>query len=83
MRAGQIPYVDLASLVGGEPATGEVLGEEGDRYQFEIEVVWDDKPSRDIRVIGAIDDGGIRAYFPLTNAFIMAPDGSFIGEDSV
>ena len=34
-----------------------------------------------LRVLGSIDDGGIRAFFPLTDSFIMAPDGSFIGED--
>ena len=27
-----------------------------------------------------VDDGGLRAFVPLTEDFIMAPDGSFIGE---
>jgi len=79
----QRPYVDLVPLVGGEPVTGEVQGREGDRYQYEIQVLWDSSPGGDIRVLGAIDDGGIRAIVPLTGDFIMAPDGSFIGEDSV
>ena len=74
-------YEDLASRIGGEPITGEVHGESAQNYQFEIQVFWDDKPNGDIRVIGAIDDGGIRAFFPLTDDFIMAQDGSFVGED--
>ncbi len=75
-------YADLAALVGGEPVTGEVLGEGGDRYQFEIQAVWDRGTAGDVRVLGAIDDGGLRAFVPLTDGFIMAPDNNFIGEDS-
>ena len=78
----QRPYVDLASLVGGDPVTGEVIGEKGEFYQFEIQVFWDRNPGGDIRVLGAIDDGGIRAFFPLCDDFILASDGSFVGEDS-
>jgi len=28
----------------------------------------------------SIDDGGWRAFFPTTESFIMAPNGSFVGE---
>ncbi len=76
-------YADLVSLVDGEATTGELLGESGAHYQFEIQVFWDDKPAEDIRVFGSIDDGGIRAFFPLTDGFIMSPDGSFVDEDPV
>jgi hypothetical protein len=55
-------------------------GESGTRYQAEIEVVWDDKRDGNLRVFAAIDDGGWRAFAPLTNSFIVAPDGSFVGE---
>jgi hypothetical protein len=79
----QRPYADLVPFVGSEPVTGEVLGGRGDRYQFEIQVVWDRGSRGDIRVLGAIDDSGIRAFVPLTDDFIIAPDGSFVGEDSV
>jgi hypothetical protein len=27
-----------------------------------------------------VDDGGWRAFFPLTACFLMNPDGQFIGE---
>lgn len=52
----------------------------GKEYQFEIIVYWDDKPNGDVRVIGNVDDGGWRAYFPLGTSFLKAPDGTFIGE---
>jgi hypothetical protein len=33
-----------------------------------------------ILVVGSIDDGGLRAFFPLSSSFIMARDGTFVGE---
>jgi hypothetical protein len=30
--------------------------------------------------MGAIDDGGFRVFFPLTDDFIITRDGKFIGE---
>jgi hypothetical protein len=30
--------------------------------------------------MGAIDDGGWRAFIPLSADFIMAPEGRFVGE---
>ena len=36
---------------------------------------------RNLRVIVTIDDGTFRAAFrPITKGFIVAPDGSFVGE---
>ena len=58
----------------------EVTGESGTWYQGEIQVFWDDKPDGAIRVMASIDDGGWRALVPLTDDFIVAPDGTFIGE---
>jgi hypothetical protein len=63
-----------------EPETFEVVGGSGTGYQLEIEAIWDDKRKRTLRVMAAIDDGGWRAYFPLSDDFIVAPDGSFVGE---
>lgn len=52
----------------------------GDRYQLEVEAFWDDKPKRTLRVTVSIDDGGWRSFFPLSDDFIIAPDGTFVGE---
>jgi len=72
-------YGELAKLVG-QLDVAEVAGASATSYQIEVQVLWDDKPHRDIRVMGGIDDGGLRAFLPLTDSFIMAPDGSFVGE---
>jgi hypothetical protein len=73
------PYSDLAKLVG-DSQQREIAGKSGTRYQVEIEAVWDDKRDGNLRVFAAIDDGGWRAFVPLTDSFIIAPDGSFVGE---
>jgi hypothetical protein len=38
------------------------------------------KKRDNIRVLASIDDGGTRAFHPVTCDFIKAPDGSFVGE---
>ena len=49
-------------------------------YQIDIIPHWDDKSLRTIRVQFAIDDGGLRAFFPMTDSFILSPEGRFVGE---
>lgn len=73
------PYAALAAAVG-DAWHVEVAGPSGARYQLEVNAVWDDRPGRNVRVIGSIDDGGLRAFVPLSDAFIVAPDGHFVGE---
>ena len=72
-------YHDLLSLLDKETVI-EVDGSSGGRYSIETSVFWDDAKDRDLRVIINIDDGGWRAFAPMTDDFIMAPDGSFVGE---
>ena len=72
-------YLELVELMG-EVFAYEKEARSGRRYQIEIQVVWDLKEGGDIRVIGCIDDGGWRAFFPLTNGFLMNPEGQFEGE---
>jgi hypothetical protein len=57
-----------------------VKGPSGKTYQLEIQAVWDDPKKENLRVMGAIDDGGFRVFFPLTDDFIITRDGKFIGE---
>jgi hypothetical protein len=57
----------------------ERVGASGASYQIELQAFWDNKPNGNVRVIVSIDDGGMRAFSPLTEDFIRAP-GSFIGE---
>jgi hypothetical protein len=74
-----ISYHDLLGLLDKETVIA-VEGVSGRRYSIETSVFWDGAKDRDLRVIVAIDDGGWRAYAPMTDDFIMAPDGSFVGE---
>ncbi len=72
-------YEELARL-RGEPEIREIVGDSGTKYQLEITVFIDDPRVQSLRVSVGIDDGGWRALFPVTVSFIIAPDGSFIGE---
>jgi hypothetical protein len=75
----QRSYGDLVTLIG-HPQTKQIRGEDGKEYQLEVQVFWDSKKGGRLRVMVAADDGGWRAFKPLTDDFIMAPDGSFVGE---
>jgi hypothetical protein len=72
-------YQELADHLG-ESHQVIVKGASGTDYQVDVQVVWDDETHGNIRVIGSIDDGGWRAFVPLTDAFLLAPDGSFVGD---
>jgi hypothetical protein len=72
-------YAELADEVG-QSRQFEAVGASGTQYQVDVLVRWDDKPNGDIRVLVEIDDGGWRAVFPLSDDFIVGPDGRFVGE---
>jgi hypothetical protein len=74
-------YAELAAWARqSRTDTAEAAGPSGTRYQIEVQVFWDDKPEGDVRVGASIDDGGIRAFLPLTDSFILSPQGQFVGE---
>ena len=75
-----LSYTDLVERLLDRHETFEVAGPSGVRYQIELQAFWDDKPGRNLRVVAAIDDGGWRAFVPVTDDFILAPDGSFVGD---
>ena len=72
-------YEALKGFIGN-PVTLSEEGASGTEYQVEIEAVWDDRPEHNLRVLLSIDDGGLRAFAPMMDDFIVAPDGSFVGE---
>ena len=76
----QKSYDYWESRIGGEPVILAPVAESGGEYQVEIEAFWDDRKRENIRVLFSIDDGGWRAYYPMTEDFIIAKDGSFVGE---
>ncbi|MDQ6711831.1 MAG: hypothetical protein M3Z28_01385 [Candidatus Dormibacteraeota bacterium] len=72
-------WSELERLIGA-PDAYSVQGKSGTRYQMEKQAFWDDKKGEDLRVMVSIDDGGWRSMFPMSVDFIMAPNGSFVGE---
>jgi hypothetical protein len=74
-----LSYADLVTRVDSVECE-EVASSDQKLWQLEFQFFWDNKPNGDIRVTGAIDNGGIRAFFPVTDSFIKAPNGEFIGE---
>jgi hypothetical protein len=59
----------------------EVTGPSGSQYQIDTLAVWDNRPEGNLRLIVSIDDGRLPgAIVPITDGFIVSPDGSFVGE---
>lgn len=73
-------YAFWLPYLSGEPIVSEIVAPDGTECCIEINAFWDDKPDGDIRVVFSIDDGKWRAFVPVTDSFIIAPDGSFVGE---
>ncbi|MGH9200038.1 MAG: hypothetical protein ACRD2A_02235 [Vicinamibacterales bacterium] len=71
-----LAYQQLCDLVGAPKKTIEVVGASGARYYVDTYAAWDGKPNSDVRVCGLIDDGGWRAFVPLSIVFVMEPDGT-------
>lgn len=71
------PYVELATIVD-QPQTIEAVGASGAAYQIEFNVFYDSGRSGDLRIMGSIDDGGWRAFAPLTKSEIMKPSGELV-----
>jgi hypothetical protein len=67
----------LQSLIT-EPQVVELAGPSGTRFCIEIQAIWDSQVGGDLRVIGSIDDGGWHAFKPLSDDFIMRPDGTLV-----
>ena len=75
------PYDALAGRYLDNPERREIPGPSGATYRVQIEAFWDSgKAAGDLRVMVAIDDGEWHAFSPLCTDFIMAADGSFVGE---
>ena len=72
------PYSYLVSLID-DPTTKEVRSESSTLYQVEIQVIWDGKDKENIRVIGSIDNMSWYSFSPMTEDFIMSPNGSMVG----
>jgi len=75
----KLSYTELLKALN-RASTTTVKGRDGETYQVEWQAFWDGKKRGNIRVLVCVDDGGLSAFKPLSGAFIISPDGSFIGE---
>ena len=73
-------YAFWMPYLAGDPIVSYVVAPDGTKCCVEITAFWDDKPDGDIRVLFSIDDGGWRAFMPVGQDFIIATDGTFVGE---
>lgn len=80
-RYRAMSYDDLVQLLD-QTIHIDTHGPSGATYQVDVEIMWDGPANGDLRIIGAIDDGGWRAFLPLTDSCILRPDGTFVGEES-
>lgn len=78
-RARNRTYEELRGLIGN-PETDDVKGSDGTSYQVETDALWDDRAQGNLRVLISVDDGGLRAFAPVTADFILSSAGAFVGE---
>jgi len=71
------PYDKLVLLIDN-PNVKIVDGYSGENYPIEFEAFWDSKPGGNLHIMASIDDGGWRAFIPLTDSLIMRPDGTLL-----
>jgi hypothetical protein len=62
------------------PVAKTIEGPSGKAYQVEVTSFFDDRATRNLRVVASIDDGGLKALKPFTSDFIVGPSGAFVGE---
>lgn len=69
-------YEDLLILT--EEVEARQSGEGNSFYQVEIQAFCDDNRTGTLRVIVAMDDGGLRAFKPLTGDFLITRSGQLL-----
>ena len=77
-----LSYDDLVSrYLDNEPEWETAEGRSGVVYEVQVMAHWDEPTKQTLRVWVNADDGtGEGFHRPVSTCFIIAPDGSFIGE---
>jgi hypothetical protein len=76
------PYSELCSRWLGQADCERIPSPSGVEYQVEIEAVWADQPNGPVLLLTSIDDGHFwRALSPITDSFVMAPDGAITSDE--
>ncbi len=72
-------YEQIAAKIG-ESESFERVSEQGEPYQIEFNFFYDDHEAENIRIMGIVSYSGWTDIFPVSNDFIVAPNGDFVGE---
>jgi hypothetical protein len=83
LRLQAAGYTELAGRLAGKQERSKVTSPSGATYHVELEGFWDDQEHRDLRVVASIDDGGLHAFLPFTDAFTISPSGSITEHSAV
>ena len=73
-------YAEWVARIDDKPIVLETTTDTDRWYEVEIEAFWDGGRGGDVRVVFSIDDGGWRAFLPLTETVIVAREGAPAGE---
>ena len=74
-------YSELCSTWLGRPDCEQIRSPSGVEYQVEIDAIWADQPNGPVLLIASVDDGHFwRALSPITDSFVMAPDGAITSD---
>lgn len=74
-----LSYTEFAAKIG-EQENFERITEQGEPYRIEFDFMFDDDEQKTVRVMGIVSYNGWTDLFPVSNDFIIAPNGEFIGE---
>jgi hypothetical protein len=72
-------YEQIVGRIGAQESF-ERVNERGEPYQIEFDFFYDDAEEKSIRVSGMVSYSFWTDFAPVTSDFIVAPDGTFIGE---
>jgi hypothetical protein len=76
----KLSYEECRGMIG-TVSKRELRGRDGKEYQLGIEAFWDAGKNGNIRVLVTVSGGGFSDFKPWCRDFIIAPDGSFVGEN--
>ena len=66
-------YSSLSTRIG-EDIVFEREGRAKVMYQIEVAIRWEHKPNGAVLILGAIDDGGLSAFLPLSDSRLVLPE---------
>ena len=78
-RYEECSYPELRELLG-RVEHADVAGPSGMVYRIDVHAIWSDREGGDLWVMARIEDPDRPASRPLTDSFLMRPDGTLASE---